>query len=211
MAALAAVFGMDVTMPDADHTASAAEEADAALMQRYSRGDGDAFQELYLRYRAPLHRFTLRLSGNPVEAEEIFQEVWMAVVRGKERYVSSARFITYLFAIAHRRSSDRWRKRLRRGDRNDDLPTGGELTGTEAEAADTPLPDELIHNLELGQALLAAIASLPLPQRETFLMRCEGDLNLEEIAAATGVSRETAKSRLRYATQRLRQALQAWR
>ena len=52
--------------------------------------------------------------------------------------------------------------------------------------------------------------ALPLPQREAFLLKAEGGLSLEDIALATGVPRETVKSRLRYAQQRLREALEPW-
>jgi len=55
--------------------------------------------------------------------------------------------------------------------------------------------------------LIAALAELPAPQREVFLLQQEGEMSLEEIAAATGVSRETVKSRLRYAFAKLRTAL----
>jgi len=63
----------------------------------------------------------------------------------------------------------------------------------------------------MGLALLEAIRNLPLPQREAFLMKADGDLSLDDIAMATQVSRETVKSRLRYAQRRLRDALEAWR
>ncbi len=55
--------------------------------------------------------------------------------------------------------------------------------------------------------MLAALGELPDAQREAFLLQQEGELSIEEIAAATGVSRETAKSRLRYAVAKLRASL----
>src|SRR5579863_2736419 len=82
--------------------------SDEALMLRYQSGNDDAFRPLYLRYRDRLHRFILRMTGTG-EAEEVFQEVWLAVIRGKDRYQPSAKFVTYLFAIAHRRMIDRLR------------------------------------------------------------------------------------------------------
>src|SRR5689334_13618862 len=82
---------------------------DAQLMRRYQSGDPDAFRMLYLRYCDRLHRFIARLAATPGEAEEIFQEVWLAIVRDRARYTPKAKFVTYLFAIAHQRSIDRWR------------------------------------------------------------------------------------------------------
>jgi RNA polymerase sigma-70 factor, ECF subfamily len=188
----------------------ATDESDAALMQRYSRGDQAAFEALYQRYRAPLYRLTLRLAETPAEAEEIFQEVWIAVIRGRQRYEPHARFVTYLFAIAHRRCSEHWRKHFRHRNRFVEL---AQLDGLpELEDSDVMvMPDHWLQNLELQAALLAAVSALPLLQREAFLMRSEGNLSLEEIALATAVPLETAKSRMRYAMQKLRRDLEEWR
>ncbi len=183
---------------------------DQACMARYRQGDSGAFQILYLRYREKLHRYLLRLSNHSSEAEEIFQEVWIAVIRGKDRYEPDAPFGSWLFSIAHRRAADRWRTLSRHA------PDWQSHTrdAAEFETRSTPIvptPDRLTQNDALGQALLDAISKLPLPQREAFLLKAEGDLSLDEIATATQVSRETVKSRLRYARQHLRGALEVWR
>ena len=60
---------------------------------------------------------------------------------------------------------------------------------------------------EQGNAILRLLAALPAPQREAFLLYEEGGLSVEEIAEATGVSFEAAKSRLRYAVAKLRKGL----
>ena len=125
----------------------------------------------------------------------------MAVVKGRERYQPTARFVTFLFAIAHRRLADRARKAARRPQAP--LPD---------DAPDLALgPAHLAESAALGAALAAALATLPAPQRQAFLMRAEGDLSVEEIAAITGVPYETAKSRLKYANRALREKLDAWR
>jgi RNA polymerase sigma-70 factor (ECF subfamily) len=71
-------------------------------------------------------------------------------------------------------------------------------------------PDNQANNAALGVDLRVAIDALPLPQREAFLLRAEGGLSIDEIAAVTGANRETAKSRLRFALSRLRSALEPW-
>jgi RNA polymerase sigma factor (sigma-70 family) len=203
---------------------------DEELMLSYQRGDEEAFKALYLRYRGKLHRFVLRLTRDPTLTEEVFQETWMAVVNGRERYETSARFVTYLFGIAHRRAADQWRRR-RRQPWNDasgidlemladmgpdaadpDVPeapvAANELART---AATTRTPDGWAENADLGQALLGALNELPVLQREVFLLRAEGGLTLEEISQLCGVGRETAKSRLRYALERLRRAMRSWK
>jgi len=177
-----------------------------ALMQHYRNGDENAFRQLYQQYRAPLLRFIRRVCPDPAEVEEIAQETWMAVVKGRERYLPNARFVTYLFSIARRRNMDRWRRRGR-------LPEHLGLEAAELDAHPAPTvyePERQANSAVLQTALNAAIAALPLLQREAFLLRAEGGLGLEEIAVVTGTNRETAKSRLRFAVSRLRQTLEPW-
>jgi RNA polymerase sigma-70 factor (ECF subfamily) len=183
--------------------------SDERLMADYRGGDASAFQKLYLRHCDRLHRFILRMAVS-TEAEEIFQEVWMAVVRGRERYAPTARFTTYLYSIAHRRSVDRMRAQWRAAEALE-LREGGIAESDEFSEAAAGQPPAVAWRASVGAALLAAIAALPAPQREAFLLQAEGELSLEEIAEATATSRETVKSRLRYANRRLRDALAEWR
>ena len=178
--------------------------SDEELMRLYRRGDQDAFRKLYERYRAPLMRFVRRTALDASDVEEIVQETWLAVIRGRERYVPHARFVTYLFAIARRRGMDRWRRRGRQP----------EMEHTDAldllPAPARTQPESLLGEEALAGAIAAAVEALPLLQREAFLLRAETDLTLDEIAQVTGTTRETAKSRLRYGLERLRAALEAW-
>jgi len=73
---------------------------------------------------------------------------------------------------------------------------------------DSPSPEKQATTLQLQQDLKQHLEKLPAEQRETFVLFEEADLNLHDIAAVTGVSMETAKSRLRYAVNKLRSALQ---
>lgn len=188
---------------------------DAALMARYRDGDEHAFRRLYECHRGALYRYVLRLAGDRSEADELFQDVWIAVIRGRERYVPNARFVTYLFSIAHRRAADRWRRRFRDDERFDPMPSEAEPDSAEIGGADQPLapdsiPETETWNAQRAEALQAAIQTLPLPQREAFLLRAEAGMSLEEIARVTGIDPEAAKSRLRYAVRKLRLALGDW-
>jgi len=184
---------------------------DEDCMARYQDGDDRSFRVLYLRYRDKLYRYTLRLATHPQEAEEVFQEVWLAVVRGKAGYAPGSSFAAWLFSIAHRRAADRWRSLGRHAPDGIHAADADETEAAHQSAASTaPSPESQAHNDALGDALQRAVRTLPLPQREAFLMKAEGGLSLEDIALATGVPRETVKSRLRYAQQRLREALQPW-
>jgi RNA polymerase sigma-70 factor (ECF subfamily) len=184
-------------------------ESDQRLMERYRAGDVKAFGELYRRFRAPLRRFVAKLSQGREEADEVAQEVWLAVIRGARSYRPTAKFATYLFSIAHRRLQDRWRSRARRVHAVPDTDMASALDRIADDGA--PLPDDWAVRAELRDALLAALDQLPPPQRAVFLLKAEADLSLEEIAAATGASVETTKSRMRYAQARLRAYLADWR
>jgi RNA polymerase sigma-70 factor (ECF subfamily) len=177
-----------------------APDADAALMARYGQGDVGAFDELYRRHRAPLYRTILRLAPGRADADEIFQEVWMAVIQGRARYTPTARFTTFLFSIAHRRIADRLRQAARR--------PRAEMPEDVRDGAPGPLAQA--ENAALAAALGRAVAALSHEHREAYLLRVEGELSVEEIAAVTRVPFETAKSRLRAANRALREKLGDW-
>jgi len=183
-----------------------AGESDESLMERYARGEAAAFEALYRRHEMRTWRYLERNSGNRATADELMQEVWFAVARDAPRYEPTARFTTWLFTIAHNRLIDS----IRANRRHLSLDT----VGYEAE----PVIGQLTTDPSVGPlaavcardratALKHAVGQLPREQREAFLLQVEGDLSVEEIAAATNSSFETTKSRLRYARSKLRELL----
>ncbi len=119
----------------ASRTATAAsDETDEALMSAYGRGDSQAFRTLYLRYHEKLHRYLLRLAAGREEAEEVFQDVWISIIRGRERYEPRAPFAAWLFSIAHRRAAGRWRELGRHA------PDAGHRADDDGDALDGLLP-----------------------------------------------------------------------
>lgn len=180
--------------------------SDEALMLAYRDGDAGAFDILYGRNRGKLFRY-LAHQASPY-ADELFQDIWMRVVGARAGYVVTAKFSTWLFRIAHNRLMDHFRAQGRsiidfaepQKDEDDDA--------TLDSAAPVGLqPETMLARKDLAQRILSALAELPAAQREVFLLTEEGGLSLEEIATATGVGKETVKSRLRYALERLRRTL----
>jgi RNA polymerase sigma-70 factor (ECF subfamily) len=158
---------------------------------------------LYSRHKGPLYRFVLRSVKGRGEAEELFQDIWMRVVEAAGRYVPQARFTTWLYTIAHNRLVDHWRAKGLAVVSLDDEDT----SAPEPEAAPSAEPHRMVEARQTADRLSAALAALPLAQREAFLLHYEGDLTAAEIATATGTNAEAAKSRLRYAINKLRDAV----
>lgn len=178
-------------------------DSDEALMLRYAAGEVAAFEELYRRHGLKVWRFLKRGLPSAALADELLQDVWFAVAREAAGYRPVAKFTTWLYTLARNRHID-WLRSARR--ERTLAPTGGE--GSASDVADSGQgPGEQAESLETARALLAAVEQLPAEQREAFVLQADGDLSVEDIAALTGVTFETAKSRLRYARTRLRQLL----
>jgi RNA polymerase sigma-70 factor (ECF subfamily) len=180
---------------------------DEALMLAYREGDIAAFEALYGRWRGRLYRYLAHQA--PRLADELFQDVWLRVVRARAGYEATARFSTWLFRIAHNRLMDHYRASGRALVTLYEDPDEDPAEALPAPASESP--PTLLERKELAGRILDALAGLPEPQREAFLLAEEGGMGVAEIAAATGVGRETAKSRLRYALARLRTLLAEWR
>ncbi len=191
-------------------TALSPDDADETLMLRFAAGDLGAFDTLYGRHELAVWRFVLRSVKVPAVADDLLQDVWFAVVRNAGSYEVKAKFRTWLFTLAHNRLVDHLRT-ARNHASLDASEDGGEGRPGLADtlAADSGFgPVRQLQSREQAAALIAAVEQLPFEQREAFLLQAEGDLSVQEIAEATGVHFETAKSRLRYARTSLRHQLQ---
>jgi len=180
--------------------------SDEELMERYRDGDAGAFDMLYSRHKGGLFRYMLRQCGNRGVAEELFQDVWMNLIRARTSYTVRAKFTTYLYRVAHNRLIDHYRAQAGGVPLSFDDENGPPLDAIAS--ADGQDPAVAADVRQQAQRLLRLIEALPDAQREAFLLQHETDMSIEEIAQATGVSRETAKSRLRYAIAKLRMGMQ---
>ena len=184
-------------LPYAPRMAPAAD--DSALMLRYRDGDVAAFEALYLRHKDPVYRYLLRLSGHNETAEDIFQEVWGKIVKARHSYRPTAKFTTFLYRVAHNCFIDHIRRNKRHASNISFEP---ELHSDPGETLETATERSLAR-----ERLEVALAQLPDEQRDAFLLHEEGGLSVDQIALVTGCNRETAKSRLRYAVNKLRTAI----
>ena len=176
-------------------------------MLRYADGDVSAFELLYQRNKGGVFRYLLR-HGAGNASEELAQDVWASVIRVRATYQATAKFTTYLYRLAHNRLIDFYRAEGRAEWVSRDADDDTEDIVTAQPAARTLQPEVLVESGNIAARMRAAISSLPPAQREAFLMQQEGGMSVADIAEATGVPEETAKSRLRYAINKLRAQLE---
>lgn len=176
-------------------------------MLAYRGGNVAAFDELYRRHKAPLYRYLVRQCRDAAAAEELFQDIWANVIRARASYVVTARFATYLYRLAHNRLIDHYRRQapvsLASFD-DEDNAVGEAPAGRQHE------PQVAYEAKAQAARLLELLQALPAAQREAFVLQHEAGMTIEQIAEATGVAQETAKSRLRYAMAKLREGMSAW-
>jgi RNA polymerase sigma-70 factor (ECF subfamily) len=185
--------------------AMSCESSDESLMLRYCEGDADAFTVLYERHKGALYRYFLRQCDAAAVAEELFQDVWLNLIRARTQYTVQAKFSTYLYRLAHNRLVDYYRRQSVTSATiwND----GAGLPVEDAPIAEEQEPEQQMQIRSQIARFVSVLGALPEVQREAFLLREEAGMSVDEIAEATGVERETAKSRVRYAIQRLRRGL----
>lgn len=181
---------------------------DDQLMLAYAQGDAAAFDALYARHEAALYRFVRRVLGAALaaQADEVFQDTWLRIVVARASFVpQGAAWRTWAFTIAHNAAMDRLRT------------SGREVVPEPGDDGADPL-DWLQATLDLqhpstedtafwraaGRQLLHCLDELPGVQRAAFLLHHEDGTSVEDLARGLGLPFETAKSRLRYALQKLR-------
>lgn len=180
---------------------AAALPTDESLMLAWAGGELRAFETLYARHRSRLYSFLLRQLRDAALTDEMFQDVWQRVIAARAGWQPDAAFTTWLFRIAHNRLNDHWRAARHRP------PAPGDADERVARMSDTRTPESQLSEFEQRRRLQLAMEQLPDEQREVLQLRLEQELSLEEIAQITGVGRETVKSRLRYAMDKLRAGL----
>ena len=179
-------------------------------MLRFQRGDVGAFSELVQRHKLPLYNFLLRQLRSRSNAQDGLQEVFLRVVQSAAEFKHEARFTTWVYTIARNLCIDHLRKMSIRNHESldrpvrEDGPSLGELT------QDTHVDGSVERSArsnELRMRIAEAIEALPEEQREVFLLREAANLPFKEIAEITGTPENTVKSRMRYALERLQEAL----
>lgn len=186
------------------------DPSDETLMLRYQQGDRAAFSLLVRRHQTALYNFALRQVRVPQVAEDVVQEAFVRVVSKADEFKHEARFTTWVYTITRNLCIDQLRKRALRKHPSLDESRGEEGEGPtlgEQTADPRASVEREATGTELKERIALAVDKLPDEQREVFLMREIANLPFKEIAEITGVPENTVKSRMRYALERLQEAL----
>lgn len=202
-----------IPMPDPIHMEDSAQTSqpgdegaiDHALMERIAAGDHLAFRHLVERHQNLVVGTVAKMLGNPSDAEDISQQVFLRVWRHARRYKPDAKFTTYLLTITRNLVFNETRRRSRKNEVSSDERE--ENTHWQIEDRNEYQPDAELMQAELQKAVDQAIAALPEAQRLAVVMRRYQQAPYEEIAQVLEMSLPAVKSLIFRARGALREAL----
>lgn len=173
---------------------------EATLIVRAQEGDVRAFEVLARRHQAALYRVAVRVTGDPVDAEDALQEALLDAWRRIGRFRGESAFSTWMYRIVTNRCLGMLRRRR---------PVPVEEIEAPAPAQDSP---ERVAERGAGiAALRRALTALPDEQRVCFVLREMEDLSYAEISAITGTTEDAVRGRIHRARTRLAEVMRAWR
>lgn len=184
---------------------------DHELMADIARGDEGAFREIVERHQREVYGTIVKMLGDPHEAEDLAQRVFLRVYQAAPRYRPEAQFNTWLFTILRRLVFNESQRRARlhsRRVREMPGPDGEERDpGNEAPDLRQPDPSRRLAERERWERIDAAVLGLPENQRLALLLKAHQDLSYEEIARVLKTSVSATKSILFRAREALKERL----
>jgi RNA polymerase sigma-70 factor (ECF subfamily) len=158
--------------------------SDDVLLQRMSAGDEEAFTALYRRRQGGIYRFALQMSGSEAVAEDVTQEVFLALMRRPQRYdAARGSLMTFLYGVARNHV-------LRHLERN---RPGAPIPEDLIDSGD-PLSD--VSRQETVDAVRQAVLALPPHYREAVVLCDLQEMDYAQAAAVLGCAMGTVRSRL---------------
>ena len=194
------------------------DRGDEDLMLMHGEGSEDAFEELVRRHQKGVLNYMYRMVQNRHVAEELTQEAFLALVKNAKRYEPTAKFTTYLYAIASNIVSKEW-LRVKRRPKLFSLSSFWNSKSSEGDEFD-PLEhlsdahadvEEDFERAEVSEGVNGALRELPDHQREAFVMLRFRNLSYQEISDITDTPVGTVKSRVVRAERALRPLLARFR
>lgn len=194
-----------MTMPPASRPE--ADASDGVLVRRVADGDDTALEALYDRYVRPSFALARRITGDPVFAEEVVQEVFLALWRDPSKYDPlRGGFPSWLLATTHHKAVDAVRREQTVRKRRVSLAEEAAWF-TSATASDSPPVEDAAWSGLRGERVRKALAALPEPQREALVLAYYAGYTQSEIAERTQTPLGTVKTRMLAGMRRLRDLL----
>jgi len=187
---------------------SNAASADWALVQECAAGSEDACTRLVTDHQRMVYQLALHLLGDPQEALDLSQEVFLKVFRTLPQFRGQSTLRTWIYRIVVNQASNRqrwWRRRRRSQQVAIEEHTA--LHGELPDAREFSMPDRVLQERETASRVWHAMDQLPFEQRAVIVLREIEGLSYEEIATSLDVAVGTVKSRLARARETLRLAL----
>lgn len=185
-------------------------QSDEHLIELYNSGNEQAFDELYSRYSQKAYNFTMRMAGSRELANDVYQTVWLKIIDKKDDFVLKINrghppfvFKSYFYTMLRNAVFDR------KGYGKHEVQFE-ESDQSEYSESENSIESEVIAEANIS-TLLSAIEKLPVHLKETFLLLKESGMSLKEVAEIQGVSLETAKTRRRYAYNKIKPILESFR
>ena len=188
-------------------TPSADMRSDDDLIGAFKAGDGPAMEALFGRYRKPVFAWLLRRAPDRDEAEDLYQEVWLKVVRGIDGY-SAGGFKAWLWRIVRNTATDRARKRMAEPVLDEPMSGEEDAEARVEQVADGAVVSALVRMeaAERQAFLRRAVDGLSARLKEVVLLRIHGELEFREIALVLGLPLGTVLGRMNLAVRKLREA-----
>lgn len=178
---------------------------DEELIARFQDGDTYAFEQIVMRYKAPLVNFVFHFLGSRIDAEDVVQETFLRVFRNKHLYRNIAKFSTWIYTIAGNLAKTELRRRKRR------RVISLSKMGFENKEYDIPdflsSPDQVVDGEMKETKIRNEIQQLPVKFREVVILRDIKDLSYEEISHILKIPIGTVKSRVNRGRLRLQKRL----
>ena len=177
-------------------------DVDQALVERYRRGDREAFTELMIRYQRPIYNAAFWILRSADDAHDISQVVFLKVAEHLDDFDSQHRFFSWIYRIAVNESLNL----LRRNGHEEPLDEDIDLPGP-----DGANPETLARDAERSRSIQRALLTMSANDRTVLVLRHFSECSYQEIAQILDVDEKTVKSRLFEARHRLRELLKDYR
>ena len=188
------------------------QDPDAALMLRVKQGDTEAFAELVDKYKQPVTNVAARMLRDPIEAEDLAQNVFIQVYKSAGRYRVASKFSTWLFTIVRNLCLNEIRRRSRHPADSMDAghPEQEDKPWHQFEDKKSAAPPESLLRGELEAKIEEALAELPENQRMAMVLCRQDELSYEQIAEVLECSLPATKSLIHRARETLKEKLKPY-